>query len=104
GSRDIGVFWETYGVTDRSALNVSLTVRGLDSGLFRRLGEALGLVARQAPVTVDWTDLAEGEGILAKHLRLDLSDLPSGRYELEIRVGDSTEEPAVATRRFEIRS
>ncbi|HUF66138.1 MAG TPA: hypothetical protein VMM17_09180, partial [Gemmatimonadaceae bacterium] len=42
GSRDIGVFWETYGVTDRSALNVSLTVRGLDSGLFRRLGEALG--------------------------------------------------------------
>lgn len=104
GSRDIGVFWETYGVTDRSALNVALTVRGLDSGLFRRLGEALGLVARQTPVTVDWTDSAEGEGILAKHLRLDLSDLPSGRYELEIRVHEGSGEPAAARRRIEIRS
>lgn len=102
-TREVGVFWEVYGVDEESALNVSLSVRGLDNGLFRRLGEAIGLVDRQTPVSIDWTDASGTTGVLAKSLRLDFSSLPDGRYELDLRVGDGTEE-TVATRRFEIRS
>lgn len=100
--RAVGVFWEVYGVTDKASLNVSLTVRSVDTGFVRRVGEALGLLSPQPPATIDWAESVESGGFLAKHLRLDLSDLPAGRYELEIRVDDGTGARTMATRRFEI--
>ena len=103
--KKIGVYWETYGSSPKdSALAITLSIIPLSSGLLTRAMQALGIVHRREPVNIRWAQSAAGAAIAAQSMLLDLSQVPRGRYELRLEVGNPAS-PAVAraTRLVEVR-
>lgn len=85
----VGVGWELYGVgIVREELSFRLRMRRLDRGIFRRAGEFLGIVDREEPVSLEWTET--GPGRLGPFFRaVDLTLPPeakSGEYRLRLTV------------------
>jgi hypothetical protein len=102
GARPFGVYWEVYGATDATELQVSLSAAPVEEGVLRRLGQSLGLVSPRDGVGVRWQDTGDDPAILGKHLQLDLSHLRPGRYMLQLEVREGDGEPVVARRLIEV--
>ena len=96
----IGLFWELYGEAPAdSALPVSLTISPLETGLLRSALGVLRVAPRPTPLNVRWQDNGASGVLSARSLLLDLSLLPSGKYEVRLDVGTTR----IATTRRVIR-
>jgi hypothetical protein len=100
--RELGLFWEIYGAPEGSTLDLHVTVRPLDRGFLRRIGEGLRIMGPRIPVSVQWREQARGGEVVGKELQLDLSALPSGGYEVVLEIADGSDDPVAAVRRIEL--
>lgn len=92
----LGVYWETYGLKPADSAEVAIWIeRTTQQGAFRRLGIALDLSRNlNTPVVARWSQsVASGASvmdgqtiIIGQGVRLDVSQLPPGDYNLEVIV------------------
>jgi hypothetical protein len=85
-SRQIGVFWETYGVRpDGERLDYALVVTPIDEPLFRRALVKLHVVDPERSVNLQWHEVQTSTGGIASHgMTVDLSHLRPGRYAVRL--------------------
>lgn len=88
-NRKLGVYWESYGegVSD-SAQTVSLTLTPLAPSVVTRVLRSLGVGKKLTPVDVRWRSAEPGATVQPRSVRLDLSQVAVGRYELRVTIGD----------------
>lgn len=81
----VGLFWESYVKPEEDKpIRVSLTLVPTTMSLARRLGVALHLAERPAPVTLKWDDSGRPDGPAGHVLVLHTDGMPEGRYRLEL--------------------
>lgn len=86
----VGAYLELYGPEELGEVRVTVLLESLDEpGLLRRIGEATGLLDRDAPLEITWTESADGG--FAGVWTLDLSDIEPGRYRLGVSVAAAVE-------------
>ncbi len=83
-----GVFWEWYGpVSGQEPLQMTLTLAREGKSFWRRAIEWTGLAGRRTEsVGLRWDERMAGESPAARSVRLELPDLPDGRYRLTLEV------------------
>jgi hypothetical protein len=103
-TRQVGVFWETYGVRrDGESLNYTLLVVPDDEGLIRRALVKLRVVEPEQTVTMQWREAATNtDGIASKGLTVNLSRLRPGRYLVRLTVTSGSDLPVVSERNIEV--
>jgi len=104
-SRKLGVYWEVYDTTaaDDSAMAVSLTVTRTDGGLLKWLSQTLHLSPHDSPLAVGWHDVRGSGGLSYRSVVLDLSQLASGRYRVDLAVGPDDARRTVTSREIRLR-
>ena len=95
------VFWEAYGMSTGSPLEVSVSIAGESGGLLTRIRRALGTRSRTAAPVVTWRERAVGR-THPMAVAIDISGLEDGNYDLRVEVGDTYGERGTAVRRFEV--
>ena len=106
GTRQIGVFWETYGVRpEGETFNYALEVEPVDQGLIHRALIGLHVVDPDRGLTLQWHEsTASAGGIASRGVTVDLSRLKPGQYHVRVLLtfGGPTALPIVAERDIEI--
>ena len=98
--RQLGVFWEVYGVDPASgAVDVALTLARQGTGWLRR---ALGLVGPRRDVRLEWQDVPRDSAVAPRALAIDLAGLAPGRYLIELNVTPPGATTLVARREIRI--
>jgi hypothetical protein len=92
---------DTTSVDDGAEL--SITVARIDGGIFSRLGQALRIVPRVSPVAMQWHDAQIGDGIAARSVVLNLSQLPPGKYRITLAAGPDAQHRTVTSREIRLR-
>jgi hypothetical protein len=103
--RPVGVFWETYGLTDAGeTVDVAVTVERIDRSWFRAARQAVHLADEDTPLRLRWTDARPADSGVAPHaVSLDLANLPGGRYRLTLSLTPQGAPPATASRELQLR-
>ena len=103
-SRQIGIFWEAYGVRpEGEAFNYSLVVEPEDKGLIHRALVGLHVMDPDRGLSLQWREApAVAGGIASRGIVVDLSHLQAGRYRMQLTLTSGTELPIVAERSIEI--
>jgi len=101
--RELGVYWELYGLDQEQPVRVSVRLGERRGGLFRRLGQAIRLVDDEA-LEVGWVDadLDNADGIFPRAFTLDLGNVGTGSRVIEVRIEVEGQEPIVRRREIEI--
>jgi hypothetical protein len=87
-SARVGLFWELYGeAAADSTLPISLTISPLETGLLRSALGALRIAPKPTPLNIRWQENGASGLLSARSLLLDLSLLPTGKYEVRLEVG-----------------
>jgi hypothetical protein len=98
----IGLFWELYGQAPAdSTLPISLTISPLETGLLRSALGALRVAPKPTPLNIRWQENGAAGLLSPRSILLDLSLLPSGKYEVMLAVG--TAQAATSRRVIRIR-
>ncbi len=114
GTSRIGVYWETYGFSERDPVEVSLRVqRRTPLTLTQRAGAAAGVSQDpNTPVTISWREPDPGRRsrtvpgevpVQMRSIILDITSLREGAYVLEVLVGKVGERALRSEREFVIR-
>ena len=86
-SRQIGIYWETYGVAESGeSFDVGVTVERIDRSWVRSARQMLRLAAKDNPLRLRWNDArpaAPGEA-LNRAISLDLTNQPAGKYRITV--------------------
>jgi hypothetical protein len=87
-SRNVGVYWETYGANARGEpAHFSLMVEQVGVSWARRAAERLHLADPTSALRLQWDEVVRPEhGIAGRGVRVDLSRLRSGRYVVTLDV------------------
>lgn len=93
------VYWEMYNLGEEE-LRIAVAMER-EPGWLRRAGERLGLVGREIPVRVRWSEGAD-RGVAARSLALQLPRVAPGRYSLIVTVDGPAMEPLEARRMLEV--
>jgi hypothetical protein len=89
--RVLGVFWEWYGpISGPEPVQMTLTLAREGKSFWRRAIEWTGLAGRRTEsVGLRWGEHMVGESPPTRSVRLELPDLPEGRYRLTLEVRSS---------------
>ena len=83
----LGLFWEMYGLEANERVTATVGLVPADAGVLRRFFERARLAAPRTPVHLQWSDAPEVRGSVGgRVLVLDLSEIPAGRYTVELSV------------------
>ena len=83
----LGLFWEMYGLEANERVTATVGLVPREAGLFRRLAERARLATPRSPVHLQWSDAPDVRGSVGgRALVLDLGDIPTGRYTVELSV------------------
>lgn len=109
----IGVYWETYGLSPNDSAEVALTVRRRATSVLGRIGGAVGVTQRLAPlVTTAWSEPSPGftphsipaaVPIQVRSVVVNIETLGAGEYELEVAIATAGRETLRSTRSFVLR-
>lgn len=104
-SRDLGVYWETYGLDPAGEpVRYTLTVEQIGVGWFRRAAERLRIADRTTGLRIQWQEVPQRtNGIAGRGVRVDVSRLRAGRYRMQLTVNATGETSAVSTREIDVR-
>ena len=102
--RQIGVFWETYGVrSEGESVEYALLVTPADESFFHRAMVKLHVTDPERSVNVQWHETPSvTNGVAARGMTVDLSRLRPGRYSVRLMLTSGTDAPIVAERSIEI--
>lgn len=100
-SDEMAVFWEVYGFTPGSPMEVSVSIVGETKGLLTRIVRALGVRSRAPASVVTWSERATGR-THPMAIAIDIGALEDGNYDLTIEVRDTYGERGTGVRRFEV--
>ena len=102
--RQIGVFWETYGVrSEEQSVEYALLVTPADESFFHRAMVKLHVADPERSVSVQWHETPSvTNGVAARGMTVDLSRLRPGRYSVRLMLTSGTDAPIVAERSIEI--
>ncbi len=99
----LGVFWELYGVGAGAApVTMALTVTREGGGWLRRAVQSLGLVGPRRNVRLEWQEVPQPGAVRPRALVVDLSDLASGRYVIEVAVSPAEGDRVTARREITV--
>jgi hypothetical protein len=100
----VAIAWEVSGLGFRpETFQFTLSVERTDRGLFRRLGELVGVAARPASLGLSWEEPGPDRPTHQFHaLDLDLPDLDPGRYEITLVLTTPGRSDVTATRTFTV--
>jgi len=103
-NRQIGVFWETYGVRpEGEAFDYSLIVEPVDKGLIHRALVAVHVVDPDRGLSLQWRETPSiSAGIASRSVVVDLSRLQPGQYLVRLMLTSGTELPVVAERSIQV--
>ncbi|HVX41489.1 MAG TPA: hypothetical protein VHB25_18125 [Gemmatimonadaceae bacterium] len=103
-ARPVGVYWELYGMADRSApVRYTLNVEQIGVSWMRRTAERLHLADATSGLRIQWEEMPRAsDGVAARGVHLDLSRLRPGTYRVRLRAESGTDAPVVATRDIRI--
>ena len=103
-NRQIGVFWETYGVrSEGERFDYALLVTPEDEGLLHRALAKLHVVDPDRSLRVQWREVpSSANGVASRGMTVDLSTLRPGRYSIRLMLTSGTDVPIVAERSIEI--
>jgi hypothetical protein len=83
----LGLFWEMYGLEADERVTATVGFVPVETGWLRRLAERARLASPRTPVHLEWSDAPEVRGSVGgRALVLDLTDIPTGRYTVELSV------------------
>jgi hypothetical protein len=104
-SRELGVYWETYGLEPAGeAVRFTLTVEQIGVGWLRRAAERLRFADRTTGLRIQWQEVPQRtNGVAGRGVRVDVSRLRAGRYRMQLTVNAAGEPAAVATRQIDVR-
>jgi hypothetical protein len=104
GSRGVGVFWETYGLSPSGeAVQFTLSVMQIDVGWMQRTAEHLRLADPTRALSIQWSEALQPlGGIASRGVRVDLSRLRPGRYRMQVMITAGSEAPVVAVKEVEV--
>jgi hypothetical protein len=95
-----GVYWEVYGdLAQADSVTYSISVERNAPSLMRRFAERLRLAQPVLPVRMSFDG---GRASASRSLLVDVSHIPSGRYQLTLRITAVAAE-AVVSREIEVR-
>lgn len=94
--RPAGLYWEIYGASPGDTVLISIAVVPVRPGFLGRLGQSLGVVGKQPPVTLEWA--GAGQGDQGRAIELDLGRVDRGRYEITIDAEDRSGRRATVRR------
>jgi hypothetical protein len=103
-NRQIGVFWETYGVRPQGErFDYALLVAPEDEGLLHRALAKLHVVDPDQSLSLQWKEVPSiANGIASRGVTVDLSRLRPGRYCVRLMLTSGTDVPVVAERSIDI--
>lgn len=104
-AREVGVFWETYGLGAGGEVEITVVIEARQSrGFLRRLVSAIGLGSRLRPVRIAWTEPVAGQEseVMARALHLGIGHLDPGEYALEITAHGEDGRSTSISRSFEL--
>ena len=101
----VGVVWEVNGLGwHPSSVAYDLSLEPAERGLFRRLGEGLGLLGRDRPLALSWEEPGpERPATALRHVAVTLPEVDPGQYHLRLRVRVSGRSPVTSETRITIR-
>jgi hypothetical protein len=103
-SRELGVFWETYGAMALSEpAHFTLTIEPTDIGWLRKMAESLRFADPTRAVRIQWQEVPQPvNGIAGRGVRVDVSQLRSGKYRLQLAVETTTGKASSTIKEIEI--
>src|SRR5215831_773634 len=103
-NRQVGVFWETYGVRPGGeSLDYAVLVTPADEGFMHRALVKLHVVEPDRSLSLEWHETTSAaNGIASRGVTVDLSHLRPGRYSMRLMLTSGTDLPIVAERIIEI--
>jgi len=103
-NRQIGVFWETYGVRSQGErFEYALVVVPEDESLLHRALAKLHVVDADQSLSLQWQEVpSAANGIASRGLTVDLSRLRPGRYSVRLMLTSGKDVPIVAERSIDI--
>ena len=103
-NRQIGVFWETYGVRPNGeSIEYALVVTPADRNFFQRALVKMHITDPDQAVSLQWRERpSSASGIVSRGLTVDLSRLRPGRYSMRLMLTSGTDVPIVAERTIDI--
>jgi len=103
-NRQIGVFWETYGVRPQGErVDYALIVAPEDESLLHRALAKLHVVDSDQSLSLQWQEVPSApNGIASRGLTVDLSRLRPGHYSMRLMLTSGKDLPIVAERSIEI--
>jgi hypothetical protein len=102
GRGGVGVYFETYGLHQHENVKIAVSAERTDRSFIGRLLGSLGF-SSTAPVSLSWTEAAQSDGMMPRHITLDLSGLAPGSYRIGITVERANGDSASSTRHVVIR-
>ena len=104
-SRELGAFWETYGVMGLTEpARFTLTIEPTDVSWLRRMAETLRFADPTRALRIQWQEVPQTiNGIAGRGVRVDVSQLRSGKYKLQLAVETTGEKTSSTTREIEVR-
>jgi hypothetical protein len=103
-NRQIGVFWETYGVRpEGETFDYAVEVEPVDEGLIHRALVGLHVTDPDRGIDIRWSESPSiDSGIASRGVTVDLSRLRPGQYRVRVMLTSGTALPIVAERSIEI--
>ena len=104
-SRDLGVYWETYGLRQAGEpVRFTLTIEQIGVSWLRRAAERLRFSDPTTGLRIQWQEVPQRTNDIAgRGVRVDVSRLRSGRYRMQLTVDAEGERSAVSTREIDVR-
>jgi hypothetical protein len=104
-SRVIGVYWEMCGLRHAGEpVHYTLAVERRNVGWLRRTAERLHIADPSSGLRIQWDEVPpQSEGVAGRGVRVVLSQLRAGRYEVRLSAAVNGEPPVSATREVEVR-
>ena len=103
-NRQIGIFWETYGVRpEGEPVDYALVVERIDQGLIHRSLVKLHVMDADRGLSLQWREVPPITGeIASRGLTVDLSHLTPGQYRVRLMLTSGADLPIVAERTIDI--
>ena len=104
-SRELGAYWETYGVMGLTEpAHFTLTIEPTEVSWLRRVAETLRFADPTRALRIQWQEVPQTiNGIAGRGVRVDVSQLRSGKYKLQLAVETTGGKTSSTTKEIEVK-